>query len=69
MRWREGVSDNGKADDIILEVQRLWPPFFGGRRVCVEVCVNVYCRQWQNYTLDSTTFFGSLPYPKPGAVI
>ena len=37
MRWRESVGDSGKADDVILEVQRLWPPFFGGRRICVEV--------------------------------
>ena len=31
------MSDKERADDIILEVQRLWPPFFGGRRVCIEV--------------------------------
>ena len=49
VRWKEAVGDNGKADDIILEVQRLWPPFFGGRRICVEVChynyTNVCIRQ------------------------
>ena len=31
------MGDDERADDIILEVQRLWPPFLGGRRVCTEV--------------------------------
>ncbi len=31
------MSDDSKLEHIILEVERLWPPFFGGRRVCTEV--------------------------------
>lgn len=38
-QWREACrSDDHKLDDVILEVQRLYPPFMGGRRVCTEAC-------------------------------
>ena len=35
--WRECGDDNAALDDIVLEAQRLWPPFLGGRRVCTQV--------------------------------
>ena len=41
-QWREACrSDDYKLDDVILEVQRLYPPFMGGRRVCTEVKYDV----------------------------
>ena len=36
-RWRECTEDNAALDNIVLEAQRLWPPFIGGRRVCTQV--------------------------------
>lgn len=27
-------------DGVLLEVQRLWPPFIGGRRIANQVCLN-----------------------------
>lgn len=37
-RWRACADDNAAIDDIVLEIQRLWPPFLGGRRVCNKEC-------------------------------
>ena len=36
-RWRECCRDDSLLEDVLLEVQRLWPPFFGGRRICTQV--------------------------------
>ena len=36
-RWRECCCDESLLEDVLLEVQRLWPPFFGGRRICTQV--------------------------------
>ena len=33
-------------DDVMLEVERLWPPFFGGGRMCTQVLTDgaqLYC--------------------------
>lgn len=38
VRWRECCSDDSLLEDVLLEVQRLWPPFFGGRRISTQVC-------------------------------
>ena len=36
--WQVLVSeDSAAAEDVLLEVQRLWPPFLGGARVCTKV--------------------------------
>ena len=40
-RWQELVQGEAAAEEVILEVERLWPPFFGGSRVCTEVGVCV----------------------------
>ena len=39
LMWRVAMADDSKLDHIILEVERLWPPFFGGRRMCTKVSV------------------------------
>ena len=31
------LEDSSAAEDVLLEVQRLWPPFLGGARVCTRV--------------------------------
>ena len=36
-RWKEYTNDDSVLDNIVLEAQRLWPPFLGGRRVCKKV--------------------------------
>ncbi|XP_064383686.1 putative cytochrome P450 120 [Halichondria panicea] len=38
LMWRFVMEDDSKLEHIILEVERLWPPFFGGRRVCTQTC-------------------------------
>ncbi|XP_019857503.1 PREDICTED: cytochrome P450 26B1-like [Amphimedon queenslandica] len=38
-RYCDCISDETFLEDVILECQRLWPPFFGGRRICTEKCV------------------------------
>ena len=35
--YQERVHEEAAAEEVMLEVQRLWPPFFGGARVCNEV--------------------------------
>ena len=43
MRWQIQVcEDDAIAEDVLLEVQRLWPPFFGGARVCTEVSTKLF---------------------------
>ena len=37
LMWRLAMEDDSKLEHIILEVERLWPPFFGGRRLCTQV--------------------------------
>ncbi len=38
VRWRQGSQESDNIlGDVLLEVQRLWPPFFGGRRICNQV--------------------------------
>lgn len=32
------LSDDQIIEDVILECQRLWPPFLGGRRACSKSC-------------------------------
>ena len=49
--WRQAVEDELKLEHIILEVQRLWPPFFGGRRLCTEVCVCMQVCGWCTGTM------------------
>lgn len=34
---QEQVQEGTAAEHVMLEVERLWPPFFGGARVCTEV--------------------------------
>jgi cytochrome P450 len=36
--YQECLADSSVIDDVILECQRLWPPFLGGRRLCTENC-------------------------------
>ena len=36
-RWCECCHDDSLLEDVLLEVQRLWPPFFGGRRISTQV--------------------------------
>lgn len=35
---QDRVQDGAVAEHVMLEVQRLWPPFFGGARICTESC-------------------------------
>lgn len=37
LSWQSRVQEETAAEHVILEVERLWPPFFGGARVCTEV--------------------------------
>ena len=34
---QEDMLEGDTAEHVMLEVQRLWPPFLGGARVCTEV--------------------------------
>ena len=58
-RWCECCHDDSLLEDVLLEVQRLWPPFFGGRRISTQVhyllqfllslCLSVCCYTYKNY--------------------
>ena len=37
---QDHVKDDMVAEHVMLEAGRLWPPFFGGARVCTEVRTN-----------------------------
>lgn len=60
-RWCECCHDDSLLEDVLLEVQRLWPPFFGGRRISTQVhyllqfllsvCLSVCCYTYKNLNL------------------
>lgn len=35
---RRALAEPRFLDHVLLEVQRLWPPFVGGRRIADQVC-------------------------------
>lgn len=35
---RRALDEPRYLDSVLLEVQRLWPPFIGGRRIAEQVC-------------------------------
>lgn len=35
---RRALDEPRYLDGVLLEVQRLWPPFIGGRRIAEQVC-------------------------------
>ncbi|XP_065883402.1 putative cytochrome P450 120 [Dysidea avara] len=37
-QWLNCHENEAELDDVMLEVERLWPPFFGGGRMCTEDC-------------------------------
>ena len=36
-QWKQCHSNGADLEDVLLEVQRLWPPFAGGFRVSRKV--------------------------------
>ncbi|XP_078812298.1 uncharacterized protein LOC101158370 isoform X4 [Oryzias latipes] len=47
---RRAVEDSDFLHTVLLEVQRLWPPFIGGRRIADQECwtggLSLFFRQW-----------------------
>ena len=39
-KWKNCHEDPEQLSHVLLEVQRLWPPFLGGYRICREVSVH-----------------------------
>ena len=39
-KWKNCHGDPEQLSHVLLEVQRLWPPFLGGYRICREVSVH-----------------------------
>lgn len=47
---RRALDEPRYLDGVLLEVQRLWPPFIGGRRIAEQVCrkekiLHFFCTQ------------------------
>ena len=38
-KWKNCHGDPEQLSHVLLEVQRLWPPFLGGYRICREVSI------------------------------
>ncbi len=60
LMWRVVMEDDSKLEHIILEVERLWPPFFGGRRVCTQVCEYQPINTINIVETATTYFYGRL---------
>lgn len=39
-KWKNCHEDPEQLSHVLLEVQRLWPPFLGGYRICREVSLH-----------------------------
>ena len=39
-KWKNCHGDLEQLSHVLLEVQRLWPPFLGGYRICREVSIH-----------------------------
>jgi len=62
--WQSQISEEETvAEDVLLEIQRLWPPFLGGARVCTKVwrlCKGESFKLFQACSVDEC--FYNLPY-------
>ena len=48
--WKDCHRDPEQLSHVLLEVQRLWPPFLGGYRICKEVSTHSLC---SGFTVES----------------